>query len=1069
METNRLNTSEIYSVEDMEAENKPQQTEAAPQEATAKSVPGRIANVVSGMFEKKELPPAPEGVYSVEDMEKDGFTSTSADPSTSEVATALGTGAARGAAEGVALMGSTVAGARLGTLAAPFAGPAAPFMPFVGGLGGFAYGLYASDAVGKLFPKAERKDAEKYYEGARTFGSGLAFSPAVMFAKVAQPGANVISKTIGAIGEFARANPGKYFTSEALINFYTGLAGGSAVALAPDSPGIRAGAEVTAGIAGSFGPGRLAITLSNTVSDAVNNAITSATGKDFPDSAKNYVQQQLLKGIKDAGEDPKEILKAIDEALAVAKAEGVATTGTVAQASASPFMTKLQSTIARFNAKFSGDTKEMGEETIKAYGEAARKLESSGDPTLLAAAAIIRKNAIAKEFQNGFDIAQTNAAEKAAKLGAKGSENRAVVGNILKTEMEDLLKIARESETQLWKKAELDMYKEAGGKLKPVKLVPSKFAGALYDVMQSSTRGQIAEDFAGIGGDLTAIGFNAKKLKQLNKIPVTEDFLQTRVVAPEDIAALGLKPKSAPEMVKLRGNLLEKAREAGAAGNMAAARRYGVLADSLLDDLDAIPGGAYNEARTFSRELNNAFTRTFAGKSSKTDRTGAEVFTPEVLVKRAFGSEADTTLMRMKDLTEAANFVDPTGVAATSVREAEQKVIRSLAAEVLNENGTVDLGKLDGFRSRNADTLKYLGMEDEFKDIASTQRALLEASDPNSLLKKRINDEKAFSSLLEVDDPTTAVSQALTDTISPVKNFKSLVDIASSPVNPAAREAARNGLLSTIYQYAYQTANKSGTFKANDFSDILFKPLSPNTPSLAQMMRSNNLLSSEEVARLKRMTNSMTKVENTLSTQAKIVDPDTVFKPQDAVEDLAVSMLGARFASAIGPGGAGSLSFASRTMNMTRKFFSGMPARQRLLLLEETVKDPALFQQMMTRAITEEESRNLTSGILRRFYSPEVFPTALDRYVDTLATEEPPPEQQAPARQGPSQSQQMLRTLPPAPPTRGMPNATPAAPPAAPAQGPKPPGPQGAAQPPSQSRQMLSALFPEDRLLQGVQ
>jgi hypothetical protein len=223
------------------------------------------------------------------------------------------------------------------------------------------------------------------------------------------------------------------------------------------------------------------------------------------------------------------------------------------------------------------------------------------------------------------------------------------------------------------------------------------------------------------------------------------------------------------------------------------------------------------------------------------------------------------------------------------------------------------------------------------------------------------------------------------------------------------------------------------------------------------------------------MTTSMTKVEDTLSTQAKIVDPNTVFKPQDAVEDLAVSMLGARFASAIGPGGAGSLGFASRTMNMTRKFFSGMPARQRLLLLEETVKDPALFQQMMTRAITEEESRNLTSGILRRFYSPEVFPTALDRYVDTLATEEPPPEQQAPTRQGPSQSQQMLRTLPPAPPTRGMPNLAPAAPPAAQGQqgapAPAPaPGPQGAApQPPTQSRQMLSALFPEDRLLQGVQ
>ena len=1038
--------------------------------ATSPNIPDDIlSDIEAAKKSTQEAPPIPEG-------------DTALDANYGEKLEAAGVGGLRGVVEGATLAGSTVAGAKLGTMAAPFAGPLAPAMPFLGGVGGFAYGLYATDAVGKLFPKATRKDVEPFYEGSRTLFSGLGFSPAILAAKAAKTGAGVVSQTIGAIGEFARANPGKYFAAEGLSNFYAGLAGGSAVAKFPDQPLVRAGAEVSAGIAGSYlSPGRLAITLSGTVSDAVTSAASGTTGQGFSDSTKNYVINQLLPNIRAAGEDPKALLKAIDETLAVGKAEGVLTTGTVAQASGSPFMTKLQSTLARFNAKFSGDTKEMGEEVIKAYGEVARKLDSTGDPALLKAAAELRKKAFADQFQNGFDIAQTNAAEKASKLGAKGSENRAVVGNILKTEMEDLLKIARESESQLWKKAELDMYQQAGGKLKPVKIVPSKFANALYDVMQSSTQSQIANDFAGIGRDLTAIGFNAKKLKELNKIPVTEDFLQTRIAAPEDIAALGLKPKSAPEMVKLRGNLLEKAREAGAAGNMAAARRYGVLAESLLDDLDAIPGGAYNEARTFSRELNDAFTRTFAGKSSKTDRTGAEVFTPEVLVKRAFGSEADTTLMRMKDLTDAANFVDPTGAAATSVRDAEQKVIRSLAAEVLNEDGTVNLTSLNNFRSKNADTLKYLGMEDEFKDIASTQRALLEASDPNSLLKKRINDEKAFASLLEVDDPATAVSQALTDTLSPVKNFKSLVATASAPTDPIEKAAARNGLLSTIYQYAYQTANKSGTFNANVFNDVLFKPLSPNNPSLAQMMQTSNLLSAGEVTRLKRMTNTMTKVEDALTAQGKTVDPNIVFKPQDAIDDLAVSMLGAKFAGAISPGGPGSLSFAARTISMTRNFFNGMPQRQRLLLLEEAVKDPALFRQLIARGITEEESSNLVSGVLRRLHSPSVYPTALDRYVDVLERKEPTPEetQRNKAQQQrlyfrkelppttPQSAREMLRQAAPPTPTRGTPglmNQAPGQPPSAP-----PPaalGPQGAA--PSQSRQMLAALFPEDRMLPGA-
>jgi hypothetical protein len=1070
-----VNTSPLYTYQDMQADQRPQETDAAPQESLPQSSPETMSSLLGGGLElaaqarldrekRKKLPPAPEGLYTAQMMEEDGFKSTSPEPSIAEITTALGTGATRGAAEGATLMAATIAGAKLATPFAPLAGPFAAVVPFVGGGVGFGVGLFASDVVGKLLPGATRKATEPYYEGSRTLFGGLSMAPALMFAKVAQPGANVISKTIGAIGEFARANPGKYLASEAVLNFYAGLAGGSAVAIAPDSPGIKAVAEVTAGIAGSFGPGRLALTLSNTVSDAVNNAITSATSKEFSPRTQNYVQQQILDIINKSGEDPQALLKALDEALDVAKAEGITTTGTVAQMSGSPILTKLQSTIARYNAKFSGDTREMGEQVIKAYDDVAHKLEQFGDPALLTAAAEIRKKALAKQFQDAFNIAQTEALDKASKLGQRGSVNNAQVGAFFRNEVENIVKIGRETESQLWKKAELDMYQQAGGKLKPVKIVPSKFANALYDVRQSSTRGQISSDFANLGEDLVDLGFNAKKLKQIDQIPITEDFLRTRIVADDDIAGLGLEKMSAPAMVKLRGSLLEKARVAGAAGNMDAARRYGILSEALLDDLDALPSGFYNEARSFSREFGDAVKRTFTGKVLKTGKTGEEFFTPEVIIQRAFSSGADTTLMRMTDILDAANFVDPTGVAATSVRSAEQKVLRAVASEALNEDGTVNLTKLDSFRLKNADALKYLGMEDEFRDIASTQRALLDASDPDSLLKAKIADEQAFASLLSVDDPATAVSQALNSTTSPVKNFKSLVETASSPTDPIKKAAARNGLISTLYQHAYQTAIKSGTFKANDFNDVFFKPLSPNTPSLAQMMRSSGLMAPDEIARLKRTTNIMTRVENTLNTQARIVDPKIVFKPQDAIEDLAVSMLGAKFAGAIGPKGAGSLSFAGKTIQTTKNFFNGMPQRQRLLLLEETIKDPALFRQMISRAITEQESSNLTSGILRRLYSPGVYPTALDRYVDTLATEEPPPEQEAPPK---STARQMLYNARPPTPTRGTPglmNQAPGQPPSAP-----PPaalGPQGAA--PSQSRQMLAALFPEDRMLPGA-
>jgi len=186
-----------------------------------------------------------------------------------------------------------------------------------------------------------------------------------------------------------------------------------------------------------------------------------------------------------------------------------------------------------------------------------------------------------------------------------------------------------------------------------------------------------------------------------------------------------------------------------------------------------------------------------------------------------------------------------------------------------------------------------------------------------------------------------------------------------------------------------------------------------------------------------------------------------VFSPQDAVENLVVTMLGAKFAGAIGPGGPGSLSFASRTIKAFQDFFSKTPARQKLLLLEEATKDPMLFKELMSRNPSAPEARNTKLSILRHLYSPSVLPTAVDRYIDTLPeTEEEQPTPRA---------ADMLRRLPPAPVTRGTPNMQlpTAQGPAETAQAQQQPGvaPQA---PTGQSRQMLQQLFPFDATLQAA-
>jgi len=985
--------------------------------------------------------------------------SISAVPSTMEQVEAGGIGFSRGVVESGTLLGSTVLGAKLGTLAAPFTGPVAPFMPLVGGLGGFVYGMFASDLVGSLLPEAARDDVISVYEGARTFGGGLAFAPSAMLFKVARPGANVINKTINAIGDYARANKGAYYTGEAVASFYAGLAGGVAAQEFPDSPGVRAGAEISA----SLLPSRFVPQLINSAKNAVVKGKAIATATGYSDKTINYVQKQLTDVIENAGEDPQQIVKAIDDFLKDQLGATSVPLATVAQTTGSPIFTALQSTIARGNAKYSGDTKEIGENTLKAYDSIVQRFQNSGDPGLLQAAAILRKDNLEKQFQTAFNIAQTNAVEKATKLGTRGSDNRLLVGDILQQEMVSLLRIARQSETQLWQNAVKGTFREADGAMVPIKIKPSNFAEALYEVtsspFSSGSKSDVAGELSAFSKDLSGLGFNTKKLKELSKVPVTPEYLETRQLAPDVLESLNLKSKSAIDMVRLRSSLLDKAREAAGAGKTAAAGRYSKLASALLDDLDALPEGQYAEARAFSRELNDAFTRTFAGDVSATTRTGADVLAPEVLVQRAFTGGADSTLKRMREMETAANFVDPSGEAATSVRSAEKKVVQAFASEALNPDGSVNVNTLDSFRAKHADTLRYLGMEDDFADVSAAQRTLLDVQDPGSLLTKRIDSEKAFANLLKVDDPATAVSMALTDKTAPVRNFKSLVETASSPTNPVDRKQARDGLMSTIFQYVYQTASKTGDFSPQAFNDVMFKPLSPNNPSLANMLRSSDLMSSEELGRLKQISNRMLNVETALKTQASIVDPDKVFTAQSAVEDLAVTWMGAKMASKYGPQGSGSLAFAGKTIGFFRNFFNKAPARQKLLLLEEATKDPMLFKELMSRNPTAPEARNTQLSFLRHLYSPAVFPTAVDRFVETLPDEsdEPAPQPQAAA---------MLRQMPPAPVTRGTPNLqlpTPQGPAQeAQARQEQAPAPAQGAPMESSSREMLQRLFPMD-------
>ena len=77
----------------------------------------------------------------------------------------------------------------------------------------------------------------------------------------------------------------------------------------------------------------------------------------------------------------------------------------------------------------------------------------------------------------------------------------------------------------------------------------------------------------------------------------------------------------------------------------------------MLEDLSKVKSTKLDEARDFSRTLNDYFTRSFAGEMLAKKATGAPALPPEVLVQRAFGANNDLAAMRMADIEDAVGML----------------------------------------------------------------------------------------------------------------------------------------------------------------------------------------------------------------------------------------------------------------------------------------------------------------------------------------------------------------------------------------------------------------------------
>ena len=1018
--------------------------------------------------------------------------------------------AVKGAGQGLLSFGPAVAGAlgglKLGMATLNPFGAVAGMV--AGGIGGYYAGQSAEDAYKSFFPEPTNPTLRAFREAGKTFGSSLPASAAVPFLPTMT--GNRVSRFVTGLRDAAVRNPKSFQTAEVLAALGAGTGAGIAESVDPGAPGTRFAGEVLGGLV-LPSPATLIVSQSGLLADGLKR-ITSSFGESSREAA---AAKRLTQILEEFGEDIPALIRALEANMPIdqlSKPGEKRLTPSSAQKTDSLGLTALESALGQGNKKFLGEVREQGRQSAQAYQLLTERLQNIGTPEALAMSAQLQEGRFNAMLGKRLEDADKIAALKISKFTQDTPEARQAIGTIVKEQTETALRDARDYESNLWTSA-LDSLTKPVKSLRQTKIVrqgadaerifertgirpkvtitdeiieaPSITAANTANgfVERASTVGQALYDKAipdAVRDIMKAMGVDQDAVKRFRAGRLSQEFIETGKIPERYMPKV--QPIGVDELVNYRSTLLKMSREAAGKGDVNNANFYGTMAEGMLQDLSSLKNPAFEEARQFSKSLNDVFTRSFANTVGGVTKSGAERLPAEILVNRAFGSNADMTAMRMNELEDAVKFMstqydsavarfgakspealalkpsaDVSRAGAASMADAQQRVLRMGAAAAVDstfdpatgrEVTRLNTTKLKKFVTENKPMLDKLGITGDLTDAVKAENAFRMVQNENSALMKRAGDQYAFGQVLKIGNerPSLAIGSMLSGN-NPVRDMKNLVKMAMDSDNP---EAAVRGLKHSLYDYAYTKASGSGgKFSPQAFEDAFFQPLGPKQPSVVNVMRANGLMTLTEMKNLKRLTDPMTRIERSMAAGRTL---DQIVPGSTAMDDLVQSVIGARIGAAAVPGGPASLIAASAGSKAVKNIFSKMPGLSTVAVLERAAQDPAFAALLLKKAETDKEKVELGRRLHSYLYSAGL------NYATYEEPEVPPlPNPRSPIYR-PGQAAQQLRELPSAPSTRGVPGFNPA---------PKPSG-AGASSSSSNApaspnaRSQFQALFPFD-------
>ena len=1011
-------------------------------------------------------------------------------------------------------------GVPLAAGAAPVLGPFASAIPFVTGAGTAVAGYYGTKTLAdSLIDEPEVTDiaAHALYESGGTLGEAIAFAPLAFYIPATlAPRFGRIGQYLVRTGEGARKYQKSYLFGETSSGAMSSLGTYRSETQYPGEAGKRFMYEVGFGL---LDPTKLVPLVTSKGFDILKTTISlrnkegwAAFKQSRSIASQDKAATRLIEIFEQYGEDVPALIKALEEPLPGAPTVSyppagglsVVTGPTAAQKTGSLTVTQLEAALSSLNPRFAADIDEQGRQSLLAYSLVLNQLTDVGSPDALKAAALMRQSFFNSAIDARLNLALQRGSETVQRVFkgvADGPAVRAEVGQTIRNEVELALKNARTAEKILWTTAQKEALTPKGKVQRGARAVEVPNTLLPENMIQAYLKrvSGVAEEFreqlvpGSIQAFMNNLGVTPEVIDRYRKGMEKGAFaIKSRVDKRYQPDAEALNDRPVLDLINLRSNLLESVRNAANRGDVAHVSFYTEMQQALLEDLSTLPGQAYDTARSFSRDLNDKFTRTFANDLLEKTSTGADAIPPEMLVTIAFGAGADRVALRMREIESAVSFMkgrlsqeildgvtDPkvqkklddfatvSADGVVSVQDAQARVLRLLASKALyqdpKELGRVRINRaqLNEFIKENKPLLDEMGLTQDLMDSSTAENLLASAIKTNSALNKKIRNQMAFSKVLG-SSPTIAVGNALSQTTkNPVREILGLVRLAKTG-GPEAIE----GLKSSIYDYiATKASGSTASIDPQKYYDAFFKGRYKDQAPLVNILQGIGVFSPEEVKNLRAVTNQMFKIEDARANKRMLED---VIQGTDIMGELVMRVMGAKIGTAAASGGPGSLIAASAGSKAVRQIFDQMPMLAARNLMEEGLRNPQLMAQLLRRGKSQREkllyARRIHSYLMAAGYNylSSTFPTdaqlQAEEDAERKATREaykdiqrlPPPN---PASSNPNSSQERLRrAFPPAPPVRGMPGMSGGQP------------PTGGAPPTSQSRTMLQQLFPNDAI-----